>query len=544
VSAELLPLAAAWLVAPVLVPLATAVAGLLAGDRRAPRLLGVASVVVQLVVAGGLAATSARDVVLVHRFGDWPVPYGVVFVLDRLSALMLVLTAVLALAALLHAVRGEDREGAHFHPLFQLQLAGLNGAFLTGDLFTLFVFFEVLLIASYCLLVHGATAQRLRWGVHYVVLNLVGSTLFLVGAGTMYGLLGTLNLAELARRVALLPPADAGPVGAAALLLLAVFALKAAVAPLHLWLAGTYAAAGASVAALFAIMSKVGVYALLRVFGVAFGAGAGPLAGIAAPWLFPAALLTAALGAVAAFGARVSPAGREHVERAAPDCAPPDHPEPEGTDPDDDPTFGARRQAASLLVMSVGTLVAAVAPLTPGGVAAGLYYLVHSTLAAAALFLVLGRGGATPREGAARGALFVAAALAVAGLPPLSGFVGKAMILAAAPAGSAGAWLWVAVLGSSFLAVVALARTGATLFWEPRAVFAPGAPVPAAALVRAQAGERSPAALAPAGLLLAAVAALTVAAAPAGAFTADAARQLLAPGGYTAAVLATPGGRR
>jgi multicomponent K+:H+ antiporter subunit D len=502
----------AWLLVPVLVPLLAAMLLVpLAARWRLARAVSLASVAAQLAVAVALVRAAAEGAVLVHRFGDWPVPFGIVFVADRLSALMLALTAALALPALAHAVRGEDREGAYFHTLFQLQLAGLNGAFLTGDLFTLFVFFEVLLIASYCLLVHGATPARVRWGVHYVVLNLVGSTLFLVAAGVLYGLLGTLNLAELARRVAALAPADVAPVRAAALLLLTVFALKAAVAPLHLWLPGTYAAAGASVAALFAIMTKVGVYAVLRVFGVVFGPGAGPLAGTAAPWLFPAALATAMLGALAALG-----------------VAPTDGPR-------------VRRQAASLLVASVGTLVASVAALDRGGVAAGLYYLVHSTLAAGAMFLVLALavpdGGASAGErpggrlpAGAVGAMFAACALAVAGLPPLSGFVGKAMILSAAPAGGAGAWLWTAVLSSSLLGVLALVRTGSALFWERP---------PGAALSRAHA--------LPAATLLAALVALTAFAQPALEYGAAAAEQLLAdpaaPRGYTAAVLATPGGR-
>ncbi|MBA3889760.1 MAG: monovalent cation/H+ antiporter subunit D, partial [Gemmatimonadaceae bacterium] len=225
------PIGSAWLVAPVLVPLAVALALVPLGDRlKLTRVISVLSVLVQLAVATAVMRTASTGAVLVHRFGDWPIPYGIVFVGDRLAALMLLLTAVLALGSLAHAIRGEDRDGAYFHTLFQLQLAGLNGAFLTGDLFTLFVFFEVLLIASYCLLVHGATQPRVRWGVHYVVLNLVGSTLFLAAAGVMYGMLGTLNLAEIARRVAVLPAGDVAPVQMAALMLLAVFALKAAVA--------------------------------------------------------------------------------------------------------------------------------------------------------------------------------------------------------------------------------------------------------------------------------------------------------------------------
>jgi multicomponent K+:H+ antiporter subunit D len=210
-----------------------------------------------------------------------------------------------------------------------------------------------------------------------------------------------------------------------------------------------------------------------------------------------------------------------------------------GVAPTDGPRV--RRQAASLLVASVGTLVASVAALDRGGVAAGLYYVVHSTLAAGAMFLVLALavpdGGASAGErpggrlpAGAVGAMFAACALAVAGLPPLSGFVGKAMILSAAPAGGAGAWLWTAVLSSSLLGVLALVRTGSALFWERP---------PGAALSRAHA--------LPAATLLAALVALTAFAQPALEYGAAAAEQLLAdpaaPRGYTAAVLATPGGR-
>jgi len=493
----------AWLVAPVLVPLAAAMAVVLVRARPAwKRPIGLASVAAQLALAALFVRAAGSGTAIVHRPGDWPVPYGIVFVLDRLAAIMLLTTAVLALAALLHAVRsGEDREGGHFHALFQLQLAGLNGAFLTGDLFTLFVFFEVLLFASYGLLVHGVTPARLRWGVHYVTLNVVGSTLFLVAAGALYGLLGTLNLAALAGRAAVLPAAAAAPVHAAALLLLVVFALKAAVAPLHLWLPGTYAAAGTGVAALFAVMTKVGIYAVLRVFGVAFGpATGGALAGVAASWLFPGAVLTMLLGAAGALAA--SAAGAR----------------------------AARHLLGSLLVLSVGTLAGAVATLDAAGVGAGLYYLVHSTLAAGAMFLVVGQGRRDDEElpaGAVRGALFLVGAVALAGLPPLSGFVGKALILAAAPAGARGSWLWGAVLLSSFAAIVALARAGSALYWA-----------------RSADDARPAGTLVPAAGLLAALVALTVFAGPASAYARAAAEQLLAPGGYAQAVLATPGGRR
>jgi multicomponent K+:H+ antiporter subunit D len=241
---------------------------------------------------------------------------------------------------------------------------------------------------------------------------------------------------------------------------------------------------------------------------------------VAAPWLFPAALATAVLGAVAALGRR-----------------------------------DLRRQLAGILVLSVGTLVAAVAPLRPDGVAAGLYYLAHSTFVAGALFLVaaalraarVGPGAPAP---AAAGVLFALGAVAAAGLPPLSGFVGKALILAAAPPGAAGWWLWAVVLGTSFVAVLALVRGGATHVWAGAGPGAPagaagagdGAPARGPGLVLA-----APAPLGPAAALVALLVALTAAAGPVSAYTDAAARQLLAApdaaGGYVRAVLATPGGR-
>jgi multicomponent K+:H+ antiporter subunit D len=251
---------------PVLLPFLTGIVLLLVGSRRPAleRVLSITGTLALLLVAVALLLAAAAGEPRAYRLGDWPAPFGIVLVLDRLSALLVLLTAVIATFSLLHAMQGQDRRAPLFHPLFQLQLVGLNGAFLTGDLFNLFVFFEILLIASYCLLIHGSTAPRLRAGLHYVVLNLAGSALFLVAVGTLYGVTGTLNMADMAQRVAALGAGDAALVRRAALLLLVVFALKAAVIPLHFWLPAAYSAASATVAALFAIMTTVGVYARVR----------------------------------------------------------------------------------------------------------------------------------------------------------------------------------------------------------------------------------------------------------------------------------------
>ncbi|MCZ7563486.1 MAG: monovalent cation/H+ antiporter subunit D [Burkholderiales bacterium] len=389
-------------------------------------------------------------------------------VVDRLAALMLTLTAVVALAAMAYAAAGWDARGRHFHPLFQFQMMGLNGAFLTGDLFNLFVFFEVLLIASYCLLAHGLGRARLRAALHYVVINLAASALFLIAVSLLYGVTGTLNMADLAVRAGQAGPADAPLVAAGALLLLVVFGVKAALFPLYFWLPGAYASAAAPVAALFSIMTKVGVYAIIRVHGQVFGPDAGGVALVAAPWLVPTALVTLALGILGALAAR-SLAGL----------------------------------AAYLTVASVGTALAAAGLLTAAGVAAGIFYLVQSTLVIAALFLLgeliaqqrgetadaleTGRPVAQPLL---LGALFLVAGMSVVGMPPFSGFLGKLMILQAARDATAGPWIWTVILATGLLALVGVARAGSAVFWRvssepPGAAKAGAAAAPAVALVAA-----------------------------------------------------------
>lgn len=432
------------LMLPILVPLTAGCLLLLAGRYSTVigRWLGLSACVVQLVLAALLLREALGGAIHVYALGNWPPPFGIVLVLDRLAALMLLATAGLALPALLYASAGEDRRGLHFHALFQFQLLGLNGAFLTGDLFNLFVFFEVLLIASYALLMHGQGRERSAAALHYVVLNLVGSALFLIALGLLYGLAGTLNMADLAVFMAVAEE-DAPLLAAAGLLLLVVFALKAALLPLHLWLPRAYAAASAPVAALFAVMTKVGVYAILRVYTLVFGADAGHLANLAADWLWPLGLLTIAAGTIGALAAS---------------------------------NLGAL--LGYLVLVSVGTLLAGLSLGTAAALAATLYYLVHSTWVSGALFLLAGsiarqrgvtggelRAGPTLRQPQLLGGLFFIGAIAVIGLPPLSGFIGKVALLQAAPPGSI-LLLWTALLGAGLVTLVAFSRAGSTLFWR------------------------------------------------------------------------------
>jgi multicomponent K+:H+ antiporter subunit D len=254
---------------------------------------------VALGLASTLAARRARRGLLlgmadtpqvrIYRLGDWPALFGIVLVLDRLSALMLALVAVLGLAAFVSSLARWDRAGPHFHPLFQFQLMGLNGAFLTGDLFNLFVFFEVMLAASYGLALHGSGTARVRAGLHYIVVNLVASLLFLIGVSVVYGISGTLNMADLAARMRDVAAADRalleaglardghrlpGQGGGLAARLLAAGHLRGGRAP---------------AAAILSILSKVGVYAVLRVWLLLFGEEAGASAGFGGRCCWPAA---------------------------------------------------------------------------------------------------------------------------------------------------------------------------------------------------------------------------------------------------------------
>ena len=318
------------------------------------RIFSLAGTVALCVIAAMLTARAGGGAVEVYELGDWPAPFGIVLVLDRLSALMVALTAGLALAVLLYVIGTNwDTRGRHFHALFQFQLMGVMGAFLTGDAFNLFVFFEVLLIASYGLMIHGGGRRRLQAGVQYVVYNLLGSTLFLFALGTLYAVTGTLNMADLALRVAEIGPEDTALLRVGAVLLLLVFAIKAAVLPLHFWLPASYANAPLPVAALFAIMTKVGGYAILRMYTLVFGPDLAATEGLVGAWLLPAALATLAVGSVGLLGAR-------EIGRLM--------------------AFGA--------IASMGTLLVAIALFTPQATAAAVYYAIHSTLAAALMFLV------------------------------------------------------------------------------------------------------------------------------------------------------------
>ncbi|MFI8690724.1 monovalent cation/H+ antiporter subunit D [Stutzerimonas kunmingensis] len=481
------------LILPLLLPLFMGALLLFAhrANKSTKRLLSLAATWTLVPIAIWLVLLADDGQLRIYALGSWQPPFGIILMLDRLSALMLLVTAVLAGFAALYACRGDDERGPNFHALYQFQLLGINGAFLTGDLFNLFVFFEILLISSYALLLHGHGQRRVRSGMHYVVLNLLGSSLFLIGVSMLYGLLGTLNMVDMAARVSAADPADAPLLAAAGYLLLVVFALKGAILPLYFWLPRAYASATAPVAALFAIMTKVGLYAIIRVFTLVFGSEAGELSGMVDVWLWPLALLTLGAAVIGALAAR-----------------------------------SLQVLLAYLVVVSVGTLLAGIALGSEAGLAAALYYLVHSTLVAGGLFLLADliarqRGDlgtdliSAPalRQPLLLGTLFFMGAISVAGLPPFSGFLGKVMLLRAIELGADAIALWAVVLVGGLGMLISLSRAGSLVFWRPCAE-AVGQPADAIRI------------LATVGLLLGSVM-LVVAAGPLQAFVQATAAQLL-----------------
>jgi multicomponent K+:H+ antiporter subunit D len=490
------------LIAPVALPLATAIVLVLIGRQRMRRALSVAATAALLILDFLLLDLAAGGVHHVYQLGNWPAPFGIVLVLDRLSALMLALTAFIGLASVLYAVRDWDIRGRNFHVFFQFQLMGLNGAFLTGDLFNLFVFFEVLLIASYGLLLHGRGLARLTSGIHYVVFNLSASMLFLISLALLYGITGTLNMADMALKVAAADPGDAALIRAGALLLLVVFSVKAALLPLYFWLPQTYSSASAPVAALFSVLTKVGVYCILRVYTLIFGNDAGIAAGVATPWVLPAALATLAVATMGALASR-----------------------------------NLERLVAFLLVASVGTMLCAVGLFSEEGIAAALFYLPHSALVLAALFLIVDmiaeqRGktnselkSAPPvKQQALLATAFLVAAAGVSGVPPLTGFLGKLQLLQSALASDSARWIYGIVLGTGLMTLIALAQAGSTVFWRTNAEVT-------------SARVAHPLEYGPAFMLLAAILALSVFAASAREYMQETAKQVLDSKSYVDSVV-------
>ena len=526
------------LIVPILLPLVTGAALLLIDELRhsLKALINLASTVLLLIAA--LALMRIADGVpvgdeamsLSYALGNWPAPFAIVLVLDRLAALMLALTAVVALASLVFSLARWHRAGPHFHTLFQFLLMGLGGAFLTGDLFNLFVFFEVSLAASYGLLLHGSGTFRVRSGLHYIAINLAASLLFLVGVSLIYGVAGTLNMADLAVRLPGVAPDDRMLLQAGAAILGVAFLVKAGMWPLCFWLPSAYMAAAAPVGAIFVLLTKVGVYVLLRLTLLLFGSAAGELTGFGGMVLLWGGMATVAFATACVLASQAM-----------------------------------GRLAGYSVLISSGTLLAAVGMGDAAVVSGALFYLVSSSLTTAALFLLIELveraqepgadlltvtmeaygdevdaeeddeeevGVAMPGALAILGVCFGCLALLLAGLPPLSGFIAKFALLTGminldglgrpmdVPVRT---WVLVALVILSGLATfVAMTRTGIRTFWAPLEVI-----IPRVLVVE----------VAPVILLIALCLALTVQGGPMIRYTEAAARALHGPASYIGSVL-------
>jgi multicomponent Na+:H+ antiporter subunit D len=493
----------ALLVIPILLPLGTAAVAFLCWRR--PRLQQALS----RWGAAGLLATSIalcaavwKRGILAVQAGSWPAPFGITLVADLLAAIMVALVGVVGLAVVVYSTSDvDDRRRAYgYHPFVQVLLAGVCGAFLTGDLFNLYVWFEVMLISSFALLALGGERAQIEGSIKYLTLNLMCSALFLAAVGILYGLTGTLNMAELAVRLRELPqPRVVTPT---ALLLLVAFGIKAAVFPLFFWLPAAYHTPPAAVSALFAgLLTKVGVYALIRTFTLLFTHDTG----LTHRLLLVIAVLTMMSGVLGAIA-----------------------------------QADFRRILSFHIVSQIGYMILGLALLAPLALAGSVFYVTHHILVKTNLFLVSGivhrlRGsfelrslGGLWRERPGVALLFLVPALSLAGMPPLSGFFAKLALVRASLEAREYAVAAVA-LAVGLLTLFSMTKIFGEAFWK-----APEEAPPAPA-ARADATLVAP---------VAGLAALTVLlgllAGPAFAVAQEIARQLLDPSAYVAAVLGEP----
>ena len=439
----------------ILLPAATAFALILIGHPSADsskntkrlhirRWLSGLSTVAGLLLAIDLVLQANTGQISTYYLGEWAAPFGISLTLDRLSAMMVLLTYLLAIPVFWYACGGWDQQGRFFHTMFHFQLMGICGAFLTGDLFNLFVFFEILLLASYVLLLHGQGSTRFKIGVHYVVINLLASALFLVGLALIYGNVGSLNMVDVARLVPQLDPDQYALVQAGSMILLVVFGIKAAILPLSFWLPNTYAAAAPPIAALFAIMTKVGIYSILRVNATVFGVTPDQSGFHMTDWLLPIALLSSLAGVLGALTAS-----------------------------------NLRRMTGYMMLASIGTILTGIALFSVQAWSAVLFYLPQSTLVIAAFYLLAEWIG-SQRESIADalnpswpvyqpvllGLLSLLLMMMLAGLPPFAGFLGKIMLLQSAAGIPSYGFVFLVVILSSILGLIALSRAGILLFWN------------------------------------------------------------------------------
>jgi multicomponent Na+:H+ antiporter subunit D len=436
----------------VLLPLLVGALSLLCmQSRRAQRWLGVLGTGALLGVSVALLIETWEQEYLVVYMGGWVAPFGITLVSDMLGAIMVLLAGITGFATAVYslATMGEKQERFGYYPLLHLLLAGVNGAFLTGDIFNLYVWFEVMLVASFSLLILGGERAQMEGAIKYVTLNLLSSALFLSAVGLLYGLVGTLNMADLAEKIA---EADETLVSVIAILFLVSFGIKAAAFPLFFWLPASYHTPPVAISALFAgLLTKVGVYALFRVFTLIFNQEV-EFTHTIILWLALATMVTGVLGAAA--------------------------------------QFEFRRILSFHIVSQIGYMMLGLALYTPLAILGGVFYIAHHIIVKANLFLVSGlvyrlKGsyelkelGGVYRSHPRVAVLFLIPAMSLAGLPPLSGFFAKYILIRAGV--EAEAWWAVGIaLLVGLLTLYSMIKIWAEVFWKAPPPEAP--PIPATA---------------------------------------------------------------
>ena len=425
---------------PVVIPLAAAALALIATRRlMVQRIIGITAATASAVVAIILVFVVDSDGAIVVSTGGWAPPMGIALVADRLAVLLLATSAVALLAVLVYAVaqKATDEELRGFHSVYQMLAAGVALSLFTGDLFTLFVAFEIMLTASYVLLTHRAGGTETRSTISYVVIGLVASALLLTAIGLIYAMTGTVNIADLTTALDRVPPGVRAGLG---WLLFMVFGIKAAIFPLFFWLPDSYPVAPTPVTALFAgLLTKIGVYAIIRTQTLLFPADE------------PVILMMVIAGFTMIVGVLGAIAQKD-----------------------------IKRILSFHIVSQIGYMIMGLAFFTVAGVAAAIVFVIHQIIVKASLFLVGGLVEDSEGTGAIDGvdavarrspfiaALFLPAALSLAGFPPFSGFVGKLALVEAGFASSA--WIIVAVsLFASILTLFSMTKIWAGVFWgEPR----------------------------------------------------------------------------
>jgi len=429
-----------YLAAPLVIPFMTAVVAFLLRDRPSGRWVSLGGSVLMLIAAGLLMAQVLDQGIVAGQMGNWPAPFGITLVADTLSAVMVVITAITSLAVVIYGMGEvpERLERLGYHALFHSMIAGVTGAFLTGDLFNLYVWFEVMLISSFGLLILGGSKEQIDAGIKYVALNLVSTLAFLSGIGLLYGMTGSLNMAELALTVPQVE--NQALVTVVAMMFMVGFGVKAAVFPLFFWLPASYHTPVFSVSAVFAgLLTKVGVYALMRMFTLVFVGDVGFTHEILL-WVAAATMVTGVLGAAAQ------------------------------TD--------FRKILSFHIISQIGYMILGLALYTATGLVGGVFYLVHHIIVKANLFLIAGiaQKAAGGNELSRIGGLYKAApwlavfflipAFSLAGFPPLSGFWAKFVVVKATL--ELGYWfIAFLALAVGLLTIFSMTKIWAAAFWKP-----------------------------------------------------------------------------